>query len=425
MSAAARCVNWMARLTAWLFYRVDVAGSVPAAGPLLLLPNHPNALLDPALIIATANRRVRFLAKSTLFRGPFASLLSAAGAIPVYRRQDTSDTARNEETFAAVDRALAAGEAVCIFPEGISHSSGRLEPLRTGAARMAASAFAAGVPLRLVPVGVNLESKITFRSRALIAYGQPFVPASRDIRTMTVEITEHLRRVMIEADPAGDAALVDRVDRLYRTERDAERDPESSLARRRAIAGGLRRLRLERPDWYADALVQLRRYDERMQRFGLHDAALNWTISPALARQFVVRELPLAVVLLPIAMAAVATFWVPYAITWFAARQSSETDVTATVKVITGSIVYGLWTVALATAAAFMWGIPGLVIALLGLPCLALAGLLSIEREAASWRTARAWISLRGRHQVTRAALKRRRAELAAVLDEMAQWLEN
>ena len=80
---------------------------------------------------------MRFLAKSTLFKGAFGPLMRAAGAIPVYRRQDAADVQRNAESFAAVDAALAGAEAVCIFPEGISHSSGMLEPLRTGAARMA------------------------------------------------------------------------------------------------------------------------------------------------------------------------------------------------------------------------------------------------------------------------------------------------
>ena len=66
--------NWRpplaARVSAWLFYRVDLIGDVPATGAVLLLPNHPNSLLDPALVWATAGRDVRFLAKSTLFDGP-------------------------------------------------------------------------------------------------------------------------------------------------------------------------------------------------------------------------------------------------------------------------------------------------------------------------------------------------------------------
>src|SRR6476659_6686712 len=134
-------IRALARAITAVFYRVDEAGSVPAAGPVLLLPNHPNALLDPAVIWATSGRDVRFLAKSTLFDGPLRPLVAGSGAMPVYRKVDQGvDVSKNTETFAAVDAALAAGDAVCNFPEGVSHSTGRLVPLRTGAARMALSA---------------------------------------------------------------------------------------------------------------------------------------------------------------------------------------------------------------------------------------------------------------------------------------------
>ena len=175
---ALRVIRWLARVITAVFYRVDRAGAVPAAGPVLILPNHPNALLDPAVIWATAGRDIRFLAKSTLFEGAFAAILNGAGAIPVYRRLDQGfDAARNFETFAAVQDALAAGGAVCVFPEGISHSTGRLVPLRTGAARMAIAAEQDGIRLTLVAVGLNFDRKTTFRSRVTVLYGQPFTVA--------------------------------------------------------------------------------------------------------------------------------------------------------------------------------------------------------------------------------------------------------
>lgn len=424
MSVRSRLVAGLARAVARIFYRLDVVGHVPAEGPLLLLPNHPNALLDPALIIATAGRPVRFLAKSTLFRGPFAPLLKAADAIPVYRRQDAADTAKNNEAFEAVDRAFANGHAVCIFPEGVSHSSGRLEPLRTGAARMTLSAIATQVPVRLVPVGVNLERKTAFRSRALVAYGPAFTPGATGVRELTDEIAVHLRAVMIEADPDADAALVDRVDRLYRSERPGHRDAQADLVRRRTIADGLRRLRAERPDWYDAALVQFRRYDDRMRRFGLHDAALDWTVSSGAARAFAAREIPAALVLLPIATAAVLAFFVPYVVTAAAARLSREVDITATIKAVAGLVIYGTWTAAVAAAAGIFAGPLAAAGTIILMPVLAVAGLLALEREASAWRTARAWFSLRGARPLTRTALKRRRGELAAVLDEMNEWLE-
>ena len=96
-------VRWLAKAACGIFYRTDCLGSIPQKGAVLLLPNHPNSLLDPALVWATAGRDVRFLAKSTLFDGPFGLVLRGAGAIPVYRRMDQGvDTAKNVETFAKV-----------------------------------------------------------------------------------------------------------------------------------------------------------------------------------------------------------------------------------------------------------------------------------------------------------------------------------
>ena len=414
-------------MIAHVFYRVDVVGVVPADGPLLLLPNHPNALLDPALVMASAGRSVRFLAKSTLFDGPLRPLLTAAAAIPVYRKQDGVDTSSNETTFTAVHAALSAGEAVCIFPEGVSHSSGKLEPLRTGAARMALSAASAGVDLRLVAVGINLEQKASFRSRATVAYGPAFrveAPSGADpVKRLTDHIAVHMRALLVEADPHADALLVDRVNRLYRAGREVRGTANADLGRRRAIADAIHALRAEQPEWYEAALIQLRRYDDRLRRFGLHDAALDWEVSGAVARTFVAREVPLAILLVPIAVIAALVFAVPYALTSAAARVTNDMDVTATAKVVGGVVIYSVW-IALLGGLAWWFAGPAVAIAMVvGCPLLAITGLFAIERETSAWRTARAWLALRGARGTTRAAFRRRRAELAGVLEEVNDWM--
>ena len=415
-------VPGLAKAIAHLFYRIDTIGSLPPDGPLLLLPNHPNALLDPALVLATAGRPVRFLAKSTLFSGPFGPLMRLANAIPVYRQRDGVETRRNDETFTAVDDALARGEAICIFPEGISHSTGMLESLRTGAARMALSAVARGIDVRIVPIGINLEQKTVFRSAAAVAYGEPFEPVSSDARHLTRVIADHMRSLIVEADPVSDAALVERVERLYRAERPLT-DRAAILERRRIIADGMRRLRIERPEWYEAAIIQLRRYDSRLQRFGLRDRALDWAVSGEIAARFALREIPRALLLLPLSAAALVVFALPYGVTAAAARLSKETDVTATTKVIAGTLLYGLWTAVFSGAAAAALGATAGIVTFFGLPLLAIAGLLAIERETAVWRTARSWFALRSTHPTTRNALKRHRAELATLLDQVGDWL--
>ncbi len=330
--------GFIARAVVHTFYQVDRAGMPPASGALILLPNHPNALLDPALIRATAGRDIRFLAKSTLFSGFLGPLVRASGAIPVFRKQDEgTDVSRNAEMFAAVDAALARGEAICIFPEGISHSTGKLEPLRTGAARMALSASAQGTPVRLLPVGINPHRKTMFRSRMTVIYGQPFtVDPGATVHAVTSNVAERMRHLIVEADPAADAALVIRIDRLYAAERSATQSAEAAIERRRIIAAGLSRLREDRPEWYEAALLQLRHYDQRLRRFGLHDSVLDWDTSLADARRFAVRELPLALILVPIGAVALIVFAVPYLFTALTARLQKDTDVTATAKVIAG-----------------------------------------------------------------------------------------
>jgi glycerol-3-phosphate O-acyltransferase/dihydroxyacetone phosphate acyltransferase len=428
-------VRWLARVTSRVFYRVDCAGAPPREGALLLLPNHPNALLDPAVISATAGRDVRFLAKSGLFEGPLKPLVAGSGAIPVYRRIDEgADVSKNAATFSAVGRALAQGDAVCVFPEGVSHSTGRLVPLRTGAARMALTAAHAGVDVALVPVGLNFERKTTFRSRVTVVYGQPFHcadlasagAAPEAVRALTDRIAESMRRLLIEADARADAALIDRVDRLYAAARGHRGDPHERVARRRIIAAGIERLRSRHPDRYDELLLRFRRYDERLRRFGLRDRHLDWQISTGDAARFALREALAGIVLLPLAAAALIVFAVPYRLTGYAARRfTQEADVAATAKAVGGFLIYSAWLAALSAAA---WWVGGRGMGLLtcaALVAIAVGGLFAIERQSAVIDAVRAWFLLRRTRDDTRQRLRRQRSELADVLDEVNQWLNS
>ncbi len=434
-------VRWLARAACWVFYRIDRVGVPPRDGAVLLLPNHPNALLDPALVWATAERDVRFLAKSTLFAGVLRPVLLGAGAIPVYRKLDGAETSRNRETFAAVSQALAGGDAVCIFPEGISHSTGKLEPLRTGAARMALAAVREGTAVNLVPVGLNFDHKASFRSRVTVVYGKPF-PArdlvsdgnpeqrGRDdsgaVRALTDRIAGEMRQLLVEADPQSDAALVNRVDALYAAARGRPSDPAERVARRRTIAAGMERLRSVDAERYAAILLRLRRYDNRLQRFGLNDRHLDWSTSRRDAATFAVRELAIAVVLAPLCLAGFVLFFIPYHLTAYVSRVfARDRDVVATAQVIGGALVYATWLAFLAWSVSLALGAIGAVAALAVLPFVALAALFAIERETAVSDAVRAWWFLQRHHRDTRERLKRRRSELADILDEVHRWLES
>jgi 1-acyl-sn-glycerol-3-phosphate acyltransferase len=104
-------------------------------------------------------------------------LLRLVGALPVHRRQEGGvDPARSRAMSSAATTHLGAGQAVLIFPKGVSQPEPALMPLRTGAARMLPEAEAAAggnCGVALVPVGLVFHEPGTFRARhALLQVGR-------------------------------------------------------------------------------------------------------------------------------------------------------------------------------------------------------------------------------------------------------------
>ncbi len=179
---ADRLVRLIARAATFGWFRaVEVTGleRIPRTGPVLIVANHHGGFVDPALLVATIPRPVRFLAMASLFRIlPLRPLLAFAGAIPVHRARDADTDAagarRNVDAFDASFAHLRNGGAIGIFPEGEASDEAHLLPIRTGAARIALGAHSRGaMGLRIVPVGLIYEDKQRARSRAYVRVGDP------------------------------------------------------------------------------------------------------------------------------------------------------------------------------------------------------------------------------------------------------------
>ncbi|CAN5499322.1 hypothetical protein BH23ACT9_BH23ACT9_38480 [soil metagenome] len=248
-------LSLLARLmTFFLFRRVEVAGRdrLPRDRPMLVVANHFNGLIDPLLLASALPTTPRFLAKATLTGvlgvGP---LLRACGVIFVQRQVDGAGTAGNASAFAAAHRALVARDAVAIFPEGTTHDRPQLDPVRTGAARIALGAREAGAKdLMIVPVGLTFSDKVSLRSTVLVQFGEPLAlddltaPSAGEhdveaVRAITARIDACLRDVSpdfadIESWLAFDHAA--EVATRTRTHIDPPLGDRAALARRLARA---------------------------------------------------------------------------------------------------------------------------------------------------------------------------------------------
>ena len=128
--------EWLARAAAGLLYRVRWSGAenIPTTGGVLLLANHLS-YIDPALIQAACPRPIRFVGSEQVRASNvwFDWLYRLTGTISVSPGNALEATRR-------VIRALAAGEVVCLFPEGAISRTGQLLRIQRGFETMARKA---------------------------------------------------------------------------------------------------------------------------------------------------------------------------------------------------------------------------------------------------------------------------------------------
>ena len=128
--------EFLMRFLAWIvinvIYRIRPTGleNIPAKGPAVVVCNHVS-FIDPIILMACIGRPMRFVMWYKIFQMPFLKFIFRnAKAIPIAGARE--DIKVMEEAFEAVDAELAAGNIVCIFPEGGITRDGHVHRFRPG-----------------------------------------------------------------------------------------------------------------------------------------------------------------------------------------------------------------------------------------------------------------------------------------------------
>ena len=128
--------EFLMRFMVWVLthtmYRVRHQGldNIPGEGPVALVCNHVS-FMDALIIGGACRRPVRFVMDHRIFKTPLLNFIFRTGkAIPIASAKE--DAALKALAFERIAEELAAGEVVCIFPEGKITYDGELNPFKSG-----------------------------------------------------------------------------------------------------------------------------------------------------------------------------------------------------------------------------------------------------------------------------------------------------
>lgn len=360
-----RIIHAVVSISLRLFFRrIETVNAldVPYKDALIFVMNHPNGLIDPALVFVALPRKVSFLAKSTLFKMPIiGQIIKEMEALPVYRKIDGSDVSQNMKTFSASHELLQKSGAIALFPEGVSHNSPKLLPIKTGAARIALGAISGyeaeeKVDLQIVPVGLFYTSKTTFRSEALMHFGEPFkvepVELEEDgdipreaVKELNKKIENALREVTINAESDAEIETANEAANLFLSVTETF-DLEESLA---AQSEFIRNYLAddddddENEDLEAkDIAKRVSKYKKKLRQIGLEPENLSLSSHPFwyVFQHFLVRVLYL-LIFIPFTLVGTILHFPAYQLSKFIASRYTNhgvDDIISTVKILCGIV---------------------------------------------------------------------------------------
>jgi hypothetical protein len=232
------------------------------------------------------------------------------------------------------------------------------------------------------------------------------------VRRLTATIQERLERLTLNFEDAEDAELVDVAERLYARQKKLagwrEREPMAErLPRLRRFASGLRWLRETDPQRLDALRGEVRRYLQLLALFGVSEGDVPRGYPRASVLAYAARQLSMLVLVLPVALAGMVIWLVPFLLTRYVApRFRPKLDQIATYKLGTALLAFPLWLGALLLV---VWLGAGGRPALFALVLLPMSGLAAI-----AWRDRQAEV-----REDVRVFLRARR--LARGLDRLAE----
>jgi 1-acyl-sn-glycerol-3-phosphate acyltransferase len=188
-------------------------------GPLLIAANHPNSFLDAILLCSIFKQPIYSLARGDVFKNNFVNkILRSLNMLPVYRvSEGVENLEENYKTFDDCINIFKQNGIILIFSEGKCVNEWNLRPLKKGTARLAMTAWEQGIPLKVLPLGINYNSFTSFGKNIQLNFGDVITESNvsfsgeagfgNKVQIFNKILLEQLQQLVINIKPV-DAKIV-------------------------------------------------------------------------------------------------------------------------------------------------------------------------------------------------------------------------
>src|SRR3954471_16187605 len=215
-------VRILTTLYAWIFFRTRgiAAEKVRGDGAVILAPNH-FSFMDHFFLGVSIRRKVRFMAKSQLFKPPMQFVYSHGGVFPVRRG------VQDEDAFATAHSVLERDGVIAMYCEGGRSRTGQLaeEPKR-GIGRLALETGATVVPTAIYGSSQVRNWKRLQFPKVTILFGDPIrwdprieAPTREQQQEVANQIFAEIRSLYGQLEAEGRKGVLKRLRALRREAR--------------------------------------------------------------------------------------------------------------------------------------------------------------------------------------------------------------
>lgn len=340
-----------------LFYkevRVINAANLDHDGPIILIANHPNTLMDAWMLGLASKRPIFFMAKATFFNSSFKKwLLTRLNMIPVNRANDGKiKGVSNQDSFEACYQLLEKGGVLAIFPEGSSFQERKLRDLKSGAARIALEVERRNQGLlnvKVVPLGLFYSDPEKFRSQVQIEIGKPidvkpYLNQENGVRQLTNHFKLALESVIPTPALSENEKEVESLVNLIWAKRYFQfRKVHSKAQMYEDMQRKIDEISLTKPYEWKLLMQQVSALQWKLKKLNLPEAILRKSVYYKVVRDKIIFNSLLQLLFSPIVMLGLLVHFIPFKLTDFIlVKKVKEVEYQAALGILLGFILYPL-----------------------------------------------------------------------------------